>query len=173
VRVEVVAGERLEETYAAIEQIGALCGVPEEGRALAGRVREQVEAAAARVRGRKPVRTLFCLQVEPVVAAGRNTLPADLVERAGGRNVIDVERYPQIGLEAVLAAAPEVILQTRMDVREGDGAAGPATFWSRWTAIPAVATGRVVVFDGTPALRPGPRVGEAVLRLATYLHPEP
>jgi iron complex transport system substrate-binding protein len=173
VRVEVVAGERLDETYAAIERIGALCGVPDAGRALAARVRGEVEAASATVRGQRPTRALFCLQTDPVIAAGRDTLPADLLERAGGINVVEVPRYPQLGLEAVIAAAPEVILQTAMDTRETDPAAGLSAFWSRWPAIPAVAAGRVVVFDGTPALRPGPRVGEAVVRLAAYLHPRP
>lgn len=173
VRVEVVTGERLEETFAAIERVGALCGVPEAGRALAGRVRGEVEAASASVRGRPLTRVLFCLQTDPIIAAGRDTLPSDLLERAGGTNVVEVPRYPQLGLEAVIAAAPEVILQTRMDTQDSDPAAGPAAFWSRWSAIPAVAAGRVVVFDGTPALRPGPRVGEAVTRLASQLHPNP
>jgi iron complex transport system substrate-binding protein len=174
IRVEVVAGERLDETYAALERIGTLCGVPEEGRALAARVRGEVEAAAATVRGLPPTRALFCLQTDPVIAAGRDTLPADLLERAGGLNVVDTPRYPQLGVEAVIAAAPEVILQTRMDVQAGDPSSGPTAFWSRWSdAIPAVALGRIHVFDGTPALRPGPRVGEAVLQLAAYLHPHP
>ena len=135
--------ERLDETYAAIESIGALCGVPDAGRALAARVRGEVEAASAAVRGQKPTRALFCLQTDPVIAAGRDTLPADLLERAGGINVVEVPRYPQLGLEAVIAAAPEVILQTAMDTRETDPAAGPSAFWSRWPAIPAVAAGRV------------------------------
>ncbi len=173
IRVEVVAGERLEETYAALERIGTLCGVPERGRALAARVRGQVEAASAAVRGRTPTRALFCLQTDPVIAAGRDTLPSDLLEHAGGVNVVEAPRYPQLAMEAVIAAAPDVILQTRMDVRESDPSTGPTAFWSRWSGLPAVANGRVIVFDGTPALRPGPRVGDAVAQLAAYLHPQP
>jgi len=173
IRVEVVAGERLDETYAALERIGALCGVPEQGRTLAARVRAEVEAAADAVRGQPRTRALFCLQTDPVIAAGHATLPADLLERAGGINVVEVARYPQLSMEAVIAAAPEVILQTRMDVQAGDPSSGPVAFWSRWKSIPAVAEGRVIVFDGTPALRPGPRVGEAVTRLAAALHPHP
>ena len=172
VRVEVVAGERLDETYAAIERVGALCGVPDAGRAL---------AAGCAVRWRPPLPPCAAkAHPRPLLPpdrsrdrSGANALPADLLERAGGINVVEVPRYPQLGLEAVIAAAPEVILQTAMDTRETDPAAGPSAFWSRWPAIPAVAAGRVVVFDGTPALRPGPRVGEAVVRLAAYLHPAP
>jgi iron complex transport system substrate-binding protein len=173
IRVEVVAGERLEETYAALERIGVLCGVPERGRELAARVRGEVEGAAAAVRGKPLTRALFCLQTDPVIAAGRDTLPADLLERAGGINVVDAPRYPQLAMEAIVATAPEVILQTRMDVGAGDPASAPSAFWSRWSAVPAVAAGRVIVFDGTPALRPGPRVGQAVAQLAAYLHPHP
>lgn len=173
IRVEVVAGERLEETFAAMERIGTLCGVAERGRALAARVRGQVEAATAAVRGRTPTRALFCLQTDPVIAAGRDTLPSDLLERAGGVNVVEAPRYPQLTMEAVIAAAPDVILQTRMDVHEGDPSTGPTAFWSRWHTLPAVEAGRVIVFDGTPALRPGPRVGDAVTQLAAYLHPKP
>jgi iron complex transport system substrate-binding protein len=172
VRVEVVAAERLDDTYEAIERIAALCGEAERGVALADRVRGEVEAAAASVEGRPATRALFCLQTEPVIAAGRDTLPADLLERAGGANVVDADRYPQLSLEAVVAAAPEVILQTRMDVADAGAPAALEAFWARWPAIPAVSAGRVAVFDGTPALRPGPRVGEAVARLAAYLHPE-
>jgi len=97
----------------------------------------------------------------------------DLLERAGGVNVVDAPRYPQLAMEAIVATAPEVILQTRMDVGAGDPASAPSAFWSRWSAVPAVAAGRVIVFDGTPALRPGPRVGQAVAQLAAYLHPHP
>ncbi|HET9298870.1 MAG TPA: helical backbone metal receptor, partial [Candidatus Polarisedimenticolaceae bacterium] len=131
IRVEVVAGERLEETYAALERIGTLCGEPERGRALAARVRGQVEAATAAVRGRTPTRALFCLQTDPVIAAGRDTLPSDLLERAGGINVVEAPRDPQLAMEGVIAAAPDVILQTRMDVRESDPSSGPTAFWSR------------------------------------------
>jgi iron complex transport system substrate-binding protein len=172
VRVEVVEAERLEETYAVLERVGVLCGVPERGRALAARVRAQVEAAAASVRGRPRPRVLFCLQTEPLVAAGRDTLPAELLALAGGDNVVDAPRYPQIGIEAVVAAGPEVVLQTRMDLGDAQAEAGLRAFWSRWGTVPAVANGRVHVLDATPALRPGPRVALAVRELVARLHPE-
>lgn len=172
VRVEVVPAETLPETYAAIERIGALCGEPERGLALAGATRARVEAVSARVAGAPRVRALFSVQADPIIAAGVGTLPSQLMEAAGGENVVSAERYPTLDVEAVLAAAPEVILQSRMDGGP-DAASSPETAaWSRWKEIPAVRAGRLVLLDGSSALRPGPRVGEAAEAIARVLHPD-
>jgi len=172
IRLEVVRCETLEEAYAAIEQTARLCGVEDKGAALARAIRERVEATAARVRGAPPVPALFCVQLDPLVAAGRGTLPSEILELAGGRNVVSAERYPRIGIESVLAAAPEAIVVTRMDAPDPEGPGRVLDYWRRWPAIPAVKNGRVFVIDATTALRAGPRVAEAVENLAALLHPE-
>jgi iron complex transport system substrate-binding protein len=114
---------------------------------------------------------LFSVQVDPIIAAGRGTLPSQIVEAAGGLNVVDAERYPKLGIESVIALAPEVVLQSRMDVAHGDGSAERAA-WMRWRALPAIASGRLVVLPDDASLRPGPRVAEAVEQIAAILHPE-
>jgi iron complex transport system substrate-binding protein len=171
-RVEVVVAETLDESLRAIEAVGRLVGRSDAGSALASRVRERLAAVSRRVAGRARVPTLFCLQIEPIIAAGKDTLPAQILEIAGGRNVVEEPRYPRLSLEAVFAAKPEVILQARMDL---PGAVGPSpeqSFWSRWPQIPAVAANRVLLLENGDALRPGPRVAEAAERLAAILHPE-
>ena len=172
IRLEVVRCETLEEAYAAIEQTARLCGVEDKGVTLARAIRERVEATAARVRGAPPVPALFCVQLDPLVAAGRGTLPSELLELAGGRNLVSAERYPRIGIESVLSAAPEAIVVTRMDAPDPEGPGRVLDYWRRWPAIPAVKNGRVFVIDATTALRAGPRVAEAVENLAALLHPE-
>jgi len=169
-RVEVLPAETLAETFDAIEGVGRLCGVEREADALAASLRARLDAVAARVGTAPRVRTLFCIQLEPIVAAGPGTLPGELLEIAGGENVVGSDRYPRLGIETVVAAAPEVILQSRMD--DGDRSVGDETaFWSRWPTIPAVANGRVRVVPGDLTLRPGPRVVEGAERLAAILHP--
>ena len=86
-------------------------------------------------------------------------------------NVVDIERYPRLDIEAVAGAKPELILQARMDLSAGD-AHDEDAFWKRWPSIPAVAAGRVVVLPDDLTLRPGPRVGAAVEELAAILHRE-
>jgi iron complex transport system substrate-binding protein len=168
-RLEIVPAETLEESLAAIEGVARVVGVEATGRELARSVRARIDAVAKRVLAAPRVKTLFCLQTDPIIAAGRDTLPSQLLELAGGSNVIAAPRYPRVDVEAVAAASPELILQARMDVADGAAHVEDA-FWKRWPAIPAVAHGRVVVLPDDVALRPGPRVADAVEELAAILH---
>jgi len=167
-RVEIVPAETLEESLAAIESVARLTGDEAAGRNVASAVRARMDAVSRRVAGRPRVRALFCIQTDPIIVAGRDTLPSQLLELAGGTNVIDAVRYPRVDVEAVAAAKPALILQARMDLASGD-AHDEALFWKRWPSIPAVAQGRVVVLPDDLTLRPGPRVGEAVEELASIL----
>lgn len=167
-RVEVVAAETLEETYRSIETVAEVCGEPERGRLLVRSLRERIERVAARARSSPPVRALFCVEVDPIVAAGRGTLPGELLELAGGQNVVREGRYPRLGIEGVIALAPDVILQAPMT--EGGGPGRAASFWRRWPSVPAVAAGRIYVVEPDLVLRPGPRVADGVEALARLLH---
>lgn len=170
-RVEVVQAESLDDSLKAIETVARHAGNADRGRALVASIRERLDAVRRKVAGLPAVPTLFCVQTEPIYAAGRDTLPSQLLEIAGGKNVVTEPRYPRLGLEAVVAAKPEVILQARMDVPASGKASPEEAFWARWPQIPAVAAHRVVLLDNGVALRPGPRVADAAEQLATFLHP--
>jgi len=170
-RLEIVSAETLEESLAAIELVARFAGAEATGRDLAAAVRARLDAVAKRVAGAPRVRTFFCIQTDPIIAAGRDTLPSQLLELAGGSNVVADARYPRLDVEAVAGARPEVILQARMDLAIGDAHAEDA-FWKRWPSIPAVARGRVVVLPDDLTLRPGPRVADAAEELAAILHGE-
>src|SRR6185436_19632643 len=168
-RLEIVPAETLDESLAAIETVARLAGEEAKGRNLVARLRKRLDAVVERVSGEPRVRTFFCIQTDPIYAAGSGTLPSQLLELAGGRNVVEAARYPRLDVEAVAAAKPDVILQARMDLASGEAHAEDA-FWKRWPSIPAVAQGRVVVLPDDLTLRPGPRVGEAAEELAKILH---
>ena len=168
-RVESFQAETLEDSLAAIEAVARAAGVEKEGKELAARVRARLDAVAKRVAGRPRVRTFFSIQTDPIFAAGSDTLPSELLELAGGTNVVAMPRYPRLDVEAVAAAKPELILQARMDLASGDGHTEGA-FWKRWPSILAVARGRVVVLPDDLTLRPGPRVADAAEELAAILH---
>jgi iron complex transport system substrate-binding protein len=44
--------------------------------------------------------------------------------------------------------------------------------WRAWQAVPAIRTGRVLAVPSNTVLRPGPRLGEGLMRLAQAIHPE-
>ena len=121
---------------------------------------------------RERVPVLFSIQLDPLIVVGSGTLPSELVELAGGENVVDAKRYPMVGIEFVMAESPDVIIQARMDTPEEGAEQAALEFWGRWPAIPAVKNDRMLVIDGTTALRAGPRVADAVEFLARTLHPD-
>jgi iron complex transport system substrate-binding protein len=171
-RVEVVQAETLDESLAAIDAVAGMTGNATEGKALVERIRSRLAAVSQRVAALPRVAALFCLQVDPIIAAGKGTLPSELLEIAGGRNVVTEPRYPRLGLEAVVAGKPELILQSRMDAPAPGEQGAESAFWERWPQIPAVAKKRVVVLSGGLALRPGPRVADAAEELVAIVHPE-
>ena len=79
VRLEVIPAETLSEAFEAIESVARICGAEERGRKLLQSLQERIEAAASKVRSLPRVRTLFCLQIDPLIAAGRGTLPSELL----------------------------------------------------------------------------------------------
>jgi len=170
-RLEIVPAETLEESLAAIELVARYAGAEAAGRDLSAAVRARLDAVGKRVSGLPRVPTFFCIQTDPIIAAGRDTLPSQLLELAGGSNVVEATRYPRLDVEAVAGAKPELILQARMDLASGDAHTEDA-FWKRWPSIRAVARGRVIVLPDDLTLRPGPRVADAAEELAAILHGE-
>jgi iron complex transport system substrate-binding protein len=102
--------------------------------------------------------------------AGKGTFITLLIERAGGHNIAaDLDDYPQMSLEQIVAADPDMIIL-------GDSMWGitPEMVASRpgWENLSAVKNGKVVPFDDNLVSRPGPRLVDGLEQLAKLLHPE-
>jgi iron complex transport system substrate-binding protein len=174
-RVEVVQARDVSEIFPAIEAIAAACGAPAAGKELIAKLRADLAHESARVASLGRPKTLFCIQVEPLIAAGPGSYPADLLALAGAENVVPASAgtYPALSLEEVIRSAPELIVQSLMDSRDGaSGSQSLLAFWGRWPSIPAVRTHRVRTLAGDLVLRPGPRVAQGVAALIDLVHPE-
>jgi len=102
--------------------------------------------------------------------AGAGTFITLLIERAGGYNIAsDIEGYPQLSLEQVVAADPAFIIL-------GDSAYGvtPELVSARpgWENLSAVKSGQILPFDDNLVSRPGPRLVDGLEALAKLLRPE-
>ena len=95
----------------------------------------------------------------------------DLIALAGGVNIAANagSAYPQISLEEVVKADPEIIVLGDADygVTADQVAARPG-----WSAISAVKNKKIFAISDSLVSRPGPRVGDAALAYAKLLHPE-
>lgn len=102
--------------------------------------------------------------------AGRGTFITQLIDRAGGYNIAsDIDDYPQMSLEQVVAADPAFIIL-------GDARYGitPESIAQRpgWENLSAVKNGNVIPFNDDLVSRPGPRLVDALEELAKLLRPE-
>lgn len=160
--------ESLMDIYAAIDALAALTGAVDRVRSLRQRIETRVDQVRNAVRGRARPSVLAVLGQRPISVAGPGSFLDELITLAGGRNVVrSGPRWPTLALETVLSLAPEVVLD--LTVMEGHGALREV--WSAYSAIPAVRDGRVVRLDNPMLLRPGPRVGEALVMYARAIHP--
>jgi len=102
--------------------------------------------------------------------AGKGTFITQLIERAGGHNIAaDLEGYPQLSLEQVVAADPAFIILG--DARYG---VSPESIAERpgWENLSAVKNGKVFPFNDDLVSRPGPRLVDALEELAKLMRPE-
>jgi len=175
--VLVLAPRDLEGVYRDIELVGAVMGAPERARAAAAALRGRVAAVRARVAGARRPRVFYEVDAaDPVrpFTAGPGTFVHELLELAGADNVAAGARgaWPQISLEQLLKADPEIII-----LGDTIGVHNPQTpemvlrrpGWERVTAIRRRAIRAV---DGTLVTRPGPRIAEALEALARAIHPD-
>jgi len=158
----------LADVRASIRGLGARVARSAEAEAVVARLDAQLAGVAAALAGARRPRVLLVFGRRPLSVAGPGTFADEMLRAAGAENVVTSGPvYPTIGVERVLALAPEVILEAGM------AAGGDADFdWARYPSIPAVRDGRVVRFEDARVLRPGPRVAEGVAVLARLLHPE-
>jgi iron complex transport system substrate-binding protein len=170
VRVFFPRVESVSEVLQSIDTFAALVGKRDEARALRARIEGDMGRARAAVAGRPRARVLAVFGEHPLSVAGPGSWVDEILSMAGGDNVVRAGgRYPTISVEQVIALAPEVILD--MTWHDGE-ASGLAASLARHTTVPAVRNGRVLRAADPMLLRPGPRLGQAVVRIARMLHPE-
>jgi iron complex transport system substrate-binding protein len=173
--------QTVEDVRAGITRVGAELGRDEEAGAALRRLDERLAAVAestsrARARRGRPPRVLFVVDRQvgglgSMVAAGPGTYLDDLLGRIGAENVLadSPVRYAKISAEEVITRAPEVILDA---VHTTDVARARAD-WSVLGTVPAVRSGRVHVLGDTLFVSPGPRLADALERLAPLVWADP
>jgi len=149
-------------------------GHEEAGHALVARLEARLAAVRARVADAAERKVLMVVGQTPLVVVGSGTFQDELIRMARGINLAANAGgpWPHLSLEFVIAAAPEVIIDTTMGNEERVGAAAALEFWSAFPTIPAVRDRHVFGFKAYEILRPGPRIAEALEAMARFIHPE-
>ncbi len=156
-----------------IRVVGDVLHVEDKASKLAAQVAADIDAAqaaTANVEQRKKVLFVLSLQGGRVLASGTGTAADGIIAMAGGVNAVtEYPGYKQLSDEALIEAAPDVILA--MD-RGGDHQTQVDQLLTHpaIAATPAAANNNVVRMDGAFLLGFGPRTAAAVRELATALY---
>jgi iron complex transport system substrate-binding protein len=131
-------GDRIDRSQAARERVAAI---------------RSTWVDVAREASHRPRRSaVLIVQRDPLYLVGGGSYLNSMLDAAGLDNaaVEYSEAYPRVSLEWLIAAEPQVIIDSSEDPV-------PAIeHWSRWTSIPAVAAGRVVAIPQGLVTLPGP-----------------
>lgn len=171
----------LADVPATIRAIGGRTGDEAQASDVAARIERDLEAIRAKVRSLPKPRTLLVFGREPaslrgLYASGGVGFLNDMLAAAGGANVfagVKLEAV-QASTEQVLAARPDVILETRAS--DGAFPAGQRgaelDAWKTLASVPAVRNGRIVFLFDDRIVIAGPRVAEGTRLMAKALHPD-
>jgi iron complex transport system substrate-binding protein len=175
VDVLVVPDETLAEVQSSYLIIARRCGVPEAGRRMAD---EWKAALAPRPLPGPALRVMISVgrsagRLGEVTVAARRTFYDELLTRLGAVNVFAdaPTRYPQIGLEEIVARKPDVILELRPDPLTPEKSAAIVRDWDALPQIPAVRSGRIIVISGDYTMLPGPRLPRLYRKMRKALAP--
>ncbi len=156
---------------AMLRELGARTGRAAQAAATVASLDARELAVARAVAGAPRPRVLLVAGLGPTVVAGPQSFAGDMIERAGGQNVVaQGGAWPVLGFEDVVEADPDVVVDGA--VAESGGVSRIAPGAPGWSGVRAVREGHVVPLTDERVLRPGPRVGEGLAVLARALHPD-
>ena len=160
---------------AKVRAVGAAIGTPNAAEKLATDVDAGLSALKQKIAAisEPKKRVLFALSLSNgrIMAAGTNTSADAIIRLAGGVNAAgDATGYKPLSDEAVIAAAPDVVLV--MDSPQLHLTAEEAFALPALQTSPAAKTGAFIAMDGLYLLGLGPRTPAAALDLAARLYPD-
>jgi iron complex transport system substrate-binding protein len=167
----------LADITATIRALGQRVGSGPAANALANRMEASIADTRRRVAGTPRPRTMLVFgrdteTLRGIYASGGIGFLHDMLDAAGGTNVFaDLKRQSvQATTELILARAPDAIVEVGVETASSQTRNLKA--WDALGSVPAVKTHRIYMLRGDDLMNPGPRVAQAIRRLAEALHPE-
>jgi iron complex transport system substrate-binding protein len=150
-----------------IERIGVLAGTETTARDAAAAFRRRIDAVKRDAGGGTPLRVFYEVSDVPLFTLGGRHLVSQAIALCGGRNVFAglAMPAPQVSIEAVLAADPQVIIAGTDDARRPRW----LDAWLRWPRLAAVSHHALYTVDANLLHRPGPRFVDGVEALCRTL----
>ena len=137
--------KRIEQIAHELIQLGKLTGLEQNAQREADRFINQLQKARAENSQKSKVRFFYQLWPKPLRGIGPGSWINEIMTTCGGENILGsgFSDYPEINVETVLLAKPDVILWPDHHGRETD-----KVHWENWPEIPAVKNQHIYELEG-------------------------
>ncbi|WP_137175843.1 cobalamin-binding protein [Massilia sp. HP4] len=158
---------RLDQIGESLLRLGRLLGTEPAAQAAAQDYRARIAALKARYAARPPVTVFYQVWPKPLYTLNDDHIAGDMLRLCGGRNLFGALKTiaPEVGVEAVIEADPEVILVGGRDNPSDPG----GKMWQSFKGMTAVRRGNIFTIDGDLTNRAGPRTAEGAAKLCAML----
>lgn len=156
----------LDDIATELELMGTLSGNPRRAAEQATAFASALHDLKLQYQHKKRVNVFFAMGTAPLSTVANNAWPQHMLSLCGAENLFSGVKgdYPQVGIEQVLAAAPEVIIQAKRPESPED-----FSFWQSFTAIPAVKAQRFISVNADYLFRTTPRTLLGIQQLCQAL----
>lgn len=148
--------QTLQSAEKTIEQIGQLTGTTDKAKAVVQRMEKQKASLQTKAAKQKKQPTVWIEISNDLYTAGDNTFMNEMLDLAGGKNIVTKKGYPKYNEEQVIKADPDVIITTYPNAKQ------EIAKRKAWKNIRAVKDGRIYSLDADELSRPGPRLIDGV-----------
>lgn len=150
---------RLDDIASGMERLGVLTASA-QAPAAAAQFRAKLAALSSTYGGRAPVRVFYQVWAAPLMTLSGRHVVGEAIGLCGGINVFEslAPLAPQVSVEAVLAADPQLIVTAEPGARASDA----LDLWRRHPQISAVRNGQLAIVDADKINRAGPRMVDEI-----------
>ena len=156
----------LEDVPATLQRLGRLAGTESVAAAQADSFNRRYAKLQQRYAQRPQVSVFYQIWDQPLMTLNGEHLFSDVLRLCGGENIFNAlpTLAPQIDIEAVLLANPDVIV-----VAADDSDSPLLATWQRWPQLSAVKQGHVYAMPRDQLVRHSPRILDGAERLCELL----
>jgi iron complex transport system substrate-binding protein len=155
----------LDDVARSLQRLGTLTG--RDGAPAASEFAGKVAELRLRYAARPPVRVFYQVWATPLMTLSGRHVISEAIAVCGGRNVFAelVPIAPQVTIEAVIAANPQLIITAEPGARAGDA----LSMWQRFPNLAATLRGQFVTLDADRMNRHGPRLADEIAVLCAAI----
>ena len=171
ITIYVMEPTTVEDVLSHLHTMGRMLDLAQAATKLVADMRRRIHQVKERTATAARPRLLYVLKTRPLMTVGHGSLIHQLIELAGAENIgaVTGQPYSEISMEQVHEHNPDVLVFPVGDSEEVSPEEQHQ--WERQEGLSAVRTGRIYRVDSALMTQTGPRIVDALERLAACLHP--